>query len=63
MDEKQYDGSIIRMNKSVSIHVTFQNENERSLFKRLMKYSKDKGIKIQDTVRFAASMFMDKAGY
>lgn len=50
--------------KKVPLSTSFDNQNDNSVFKRLMKYSADKGFeKPQDVVRLAVSKFLDKEDY
>jgi hypothetical protein len=47
--------------KKVPLTTSFENENEKSLYRRLLAYTKAKGFnKPQDVVRLAVSKFLDK---
>jgi len=55
--------------KSIVIKVSISNredsngDKKKSLYNRLNRYAKDKGVKETDIMRFALSMLLDKAGY
>jgi hypothetical protein len=47
--------------KKVPLTTSFDNQNENSLYRRLLKYADKKGFnKPQDVVRLAVSKFLDK---
>jgi hypothetical protein len=50
--------------KKVPLTTSFANQNEKSLYQRLVKYTTEKGLgKPQDAVRLAVSKFLDMEGY
>jgi len=55
--------------KSIVIKVSISNredsngDKKKSLYNRLNRYARDKGVKETDIMRFALSMLLDKAGY
>lgn len=55
--------------KSVVIKVSIpnrpdsQNDKKKSMFNRLSKYAKDKGLKETDIIRFFISNGLERAGY
>lgn len=52
--------------KSVEIGTSFSNVRHGgnpSVYERLIAYSKHKGLKEQEVIRFAVSMLLDKVGF
>jgi hypothetical protein len=49
------------LSKKVPLTTSFDNQNETSLYQRLLRYTTKKGLnKPQDVVRLAVSKFLDK---
>lgn len=50
--------------KKITVATSFDNQNENSIYLRLIRYTQAKGFdKPQDVVRLALSRFLDKEGF
>jgi hypothetical protein len=48
---------------TIPVTTTFANDGERSIYSRLVKYQREKGLShVQDVVRLAVANLLDKAG-
>lgn len=64
--ENDVFGNSLKSIPSIPVKVSISNESNNgklSLYGRLRKYRKDKGISEQDVIRFSLSTFLDRVGY